>query len=57
MRCPFLMSYERDMCVSDEMSIIPSGKHRENFCETGSHWACPMKKSFSTIADEFSYAL
>ena len=57
MNCPHLKKYENEMCVSDEMSIIPSLKHMENFCMTSSHWACPIKRSFSEIADTFSYSL
>lgn len=43
MRCPELNSYIKEICVSGGTLIFPSPKHLENFCMSGSHWACPMK--------------
>ena len=57
MHCPYLMVFDREMCVSGETVIIPSRTHRESFCESGSHLACPMKDSFSMLADTFSYSI
>lgn len=57
MRCPHLMSFDKEMCVTAETAIIPSGLHRANFCIGGSHWACPIKASFTDIAHEFSYSI
>lgn len=57
MKCPHLERFEKDMCISSEVAIIPSQKHVENFCNTDSHWACPMKRKFLEIADTFAYSL
>ena len=57
MHCPHLKKFETHMCVSADSAIIPSRKHREEFCTTNSHWACPLKKRFSEVAAAFSYSI
>ncbi|MGA2192921.1 MAG: hypothetical protein ABSG42_06025 [Nitrospirota bacterium] len=57
MNCPHLNEYETFICVSPDISIIPSKKHMEEYCTTSSHWACPLKKNFSQVVDAFSYSV
>jgi cyclopropane fatty-acyl-phospholipid synthase-like methyltransferase len=57
MHCPFLKKFDTHMCVTADSSIIPSQRHREQYCQTSSHWACPLKERFSEVAAAFSYSI
>ena len=57
MTCPHFKKFETHMCVSNDYSVIPSRKHAEEFCTKDSHWACPMIKRFSELAEAFSYGI
>ena len=56
MHCPHFKKFETHMCVSADSVIIPSNKHRDEFC-TGSHWACPFRRRLSEVAAAFSYGI
>jgi hypothetical protein len=56
MHCPYFKKFEADMCVSSEISIIPSVRHTEQFCKTNNFWACPIKGNLAKMAEAFSYS-
>ncbi len=57
MHCPHLKKFDTHMCVTAENAIIPSRKHRDEFCTTSSYWACPFRRRFAEVAAVFSYSI